>query len=282
MLCALLFLALSSLSFQWPVPQGRLTSTFGESRADHFHDGIDLVSTDNTVLTSTSGRLVYLWDKAMFPEENYPGGGNYKILSHGSMYSIYMHLEDGLSTVRDYEEKDPVGYIGNTGHSFAKHLHFSFLKRNERKSENPLRYLSQYDDSASPMITDFCFKIDDKYIIIREKSTIRLTKNYPILVKIVDSVTGRERLGIHTLQARFNGREVLQAEFSELRWSPNGLTASGRLFDSLFDEEGFYKIEGMVYQQGMNVLEIKAEDFSGNATERNFAFTVNLDMEKAD
>ncbi len=281
-LCAFLILALSNLSFQWPVENARLTSTYGESRADHFHDGIDLISnSSDAVYPLEQGRLVYLWDKALFPEDNYPGGGNYKIIAHRGGFSVYMHLQDGLSLKRDLPPKEALGYIGNTGHSFAKHLHVSIMDPRTRSSKNLLPYLPPYADLKSPEIGEMCLKIEDKYVIIRDRSTIRLTSHYPLLVKIFDSATGGEKLGIYSIRANFNGKQALSADFDGLVSSGKNILASGRTFESLYDPEGYYKIDGLTYRQGPNDLEIIAADFAGNKTVKSFQFNVNLDMDKA-
>jgi hypothetical protein len=278
LVCAILVLALSSLSFQWPLDNARLTSTFGESRADHFHDGIDLVSSSETIRPAREGRLVYLWDRMIFPEENYPGGGNYVILSHGDVFSIYMHLGDGVPFRREYSPGDALGRMCNTGHSFASHLHFSLLKRAQRRSENPLLHLPAYEDRVAPQIAEFALKIDDRYVIIRENSTIRLTQHYPMLVRIIDTVSGRERLGVHSLTVSLNGVEVARTDFDGLEYSARGLGVSGGTFDELFDEDGYFRIGGVAYSQGLNVFTVSASDIAGNTAQRTFSFNVNLDM----
>ena len=52
--CSIMFLVFFNLSFanfnfQWPLKEGLITSTFGESRADHFHDGVDIVSANKNI-----------------------------------------------------------------------------------------------------------------------------------------------------------------------------------------------------------------------------------------
>ena len=83
--CFFMLLTLN-ISFQWPVENVRVTSTFGESRGDHFHDGIDLISTKNNIHPVLEGDIVFLWDRSIFPTESYPGSGNYKVLKHKNGY----------------------------------------------------------------------------------------------------------------------------------------------------------------------------------------------------
>ncbi len=278
--CVLLvIMAMSFVSFRWPVNNGTVTSTFCESRWDHFHDGIDMTSIEDKVYPVETGTLVFYWDKALFPLDNYPGGGNYKILEHrNGIYSIYMHLENGVSTKKMYTEKDTVGLMGSTGHSLAKHIHFSIMKYLTRVSVNPLKMLPVREDTKAPVLSDIAFHIGEKIILVRDKANIRLTRHYPLLVKINDSMMGRENLGIYRLNVVFNGKKVLEKEFGAISIAKGRLTVDGKKFESLFDSKGYYKIEGLTYTEGENVVVVTASDFAGNTAEREYTFNVKLDI----
>jgi hypothetical protein len=277
----LIIAAFSLISFRWPVEHGRVTSTFCESRWDHFHDGIDIVSAETRVYPVESGTLLFYWDKALFPLENYPGGGNYKILKHrNGLYSIYMHLESGSPFRTVYTDRDPLGTMGDTGHSLNRHLHFSILNIKERSSINPYTMLPPLPDKMPPEIREIAFKIGDKYVIVRNGANLRLTRNYPLLVRIVDSASGRENLGIYRLTVDFNGRKVLDYKCDILVFSNGRLNVGGRGFDDIFDRKGYYKIEGLVYAEGKNEFRISASDYAGNQTVKEYEFNIKLDMDK--
>lgn len=267
-------------SFRWPVNNGIITSTFCESRWDHFHDGVDITSIDGSVYPVESGTLVFYWDKALFPLDNYPGGGNYKILEHrDGIYSIYMHLENGMSAKKIYTDEDSLGLMGNTGHSGSRHLHFSIIKPRDRASINPMKILPAFPDVQSPVISDIAFPIGEKQVIVRDGSSIRLTKHYPLLIKITDAMTGRERLGIYKLSVTVNGKKMLEQEFGSISYAGGRLDVGGKGFGNLFDSGGYYKVEGVRYAEGENVISVTASDFAGNRTEKEYRFNVNLDMQ---
>ncbi len=279
LLVSLLILASFNLSFRWPVTDSILTSTFGESRGDHFHDGIDLISTNDSVYPVDPGKLLFVWNKAFFPLENYWGGGNYKIISHEkNLFSVYMHLADGDDLKNEYGNSDILGHIGNTGHSYGKHIHFSILDRDKKESINPLIKLPSFTDTKAPEILYFYIKIGDKYIRLNENSDIRLTQHYPLLIEIHDSLTGREHLGIYKVKALINGEELLDTDFGSIGIAENGLTVHNFGYNNIFDEKGYYKISGIRYQEGLNSFVIQASDFSGNTTEKVFAINIDLDV----
>jgi len=276
---SLVIMAMSFVSFRWPVDNGTLTSTFCESRWDHFHDGIDMTSVDDRVYPVKAGQLIFYWDKALFPLDNYPGGGNYKILEHrDGIYSLYMHLENGLSSKKTYTEKDTVGMMGNTGHSKNKHIHFSIMKYMTRVSVNPLKLLPAWEDTRAPVLSEIAFRIGDRIIIVRDRANVRLTRHYPLLVKITDAMTGRENLGVYRLSAEFNGRKVMTKEFGSLALTRGRLTVDGKKFENLFDSKGYYRIEGLTYAEGENVLKVTASDYAGNTAEKEYTFNVKLDI----
>jgi len=276
---SVMLLLASMLSFRWPVDEGRITSTFGESRGDHFHDGVDIVCKDDKVYPVAKGKLLYYWDKTIFPLENEPGGGNFRVLQHGEkIRSIYMHLEGAVPPQSVYEDKDVVGIVGNSGHSFSKHLHLSILNL-DRQSVNPLAILPATVDTMAPKIEDMYLKIDDRYMKIRNGSDIRLTRHYPLLVRISDSITGRENLGVNKLRAVFNEKTVCDVEFNAIDFTSSGLSVKKKHFDELFDDEGYYKIDNITYRDGLNTLKIITSDFAGNTTEKEFTCSVTLDMQ---
>jgi hypothetical protein len=279
-LFSILILALSNISFRWPVNDGIITSTYGESRADHFHDGIDMISPVDEVHPVEQGTLLYAWNKSFFPLDNYWGGGNFKVISHdnGSL-SVYMHLQDIDNLKQTYNESDIIGHVGDTGHSYGKHIHFSVLNPAAKESINPLKLLPAYNDIKAPEILNFYIRIDNKYIRINDNSDIRLTKHYPILIEIRDTIKGNENLGLYKLKAVFNGKEVADYEFNKIGYSMNGLKVSNRVFTDLFDEKGYYKINDLSYNEGINILSVVVSDFNGNSSEKNFTINVNLDLQ---
>ena len=279
LMVSLLVLASFNLSFRWPVTDFIFTSSFGESRGDHYHDGIDLISKNDKVYPFNSGKLLFAWNKSLFPLENYWGGGNYKILRHDDkLLSVYMHLEDGENLQTSYSENDNLGIIGNTGHSYGKHLHFSILNQIKKESLNPLTTLPAITDTKAPEILYFYIRIGDKYIRLNENSDIRLTQHYPLLVEIHDSITGRENLGIHKIKILFNGQEFINTDFNTIGFNQNNLTVQKYAYADLFDEKGYYKISGIKYKEGINTAVVQVADYYGNSVEKIFNINVKLDM----
>ncbi len=272
-------LALMNASFRWPVDNHIITSTFGESRWDHFHDGMDVISPDKKVYPIAAGKLLYYWNRARFPLDNYPGMGNFRIVDHGNnLLAIYGHLADDATARTDLAPAELLGLMGNTGHSMASHLHFTLVRPGDRKSVNPLGVLPAVDDARPPVHLGTYIRIGEKYIPIRAKVNYRLTQHYPLLLEITDSIQGRERLGVYRLTVTLNEKKVLETEFAEISSATGVLTLQGMVSEELFDEKGYYRVAGVKYAEGENRVKVVALDYAGNRLESDFSFMVNLDI----
>jgi hypothetical protein len=275
---SLIILSISFLSFRWPLDNGKITSTFGESRGDHFHDGSDMISSVRKVYPPQQGKLLYTWNHALFPFDPYTGSGNYKILSHSDQTAtMFLHLEDTEDVSAEYSEKDSVGLFGNTGRSYGAHIHFTLIDLKKMDSLNPYTVLPKLIDLKPPVIGPYAVRIGEKLVLLRNKSKIHLTKDYPLLIKIYDQIAGGERLGIYSLKVIFNDDEVMDITYDKINTGKNGLTISGKNFDNLYDGDGYYKVEGVKYRSGLNTVIVTASDFQGNQTKDIFTIDITLD-----
>lgn len=238
-----------------------------------------MISSDDRVYPIAEGRLIYFWAKSLFPLDNYPGGGNYKILEHANrVYSLYLHLSDGFTLKNSYTEREYLGISGNTGRSSGKHLHFSLLKISERTSVNPFLYLPAYGDRSEPSISGIYIRVGDRYFAINEKADIRLTRHYPLLIDIRDSILGKEKLGIFKLSVYMNDKKAIDVDFTKICFTKKGLTLSDYTFHDLFDERGYYKVNEVSYRNGLNTVKIITHDYSGNSSVREISFNVKKEF----
>ena len=160
--------------YRWPTDNGkRLSSNFGEFRGDHFHMGIDIKTagvSGKPILAIADGYVSQLWasfggyGKALYLTMN---NGHTAVYGHLSLFSPL--LEEVLKNQQQRENTyfvkmqfkpgefpiasgSIVGYSGNTGHSFAPHLHFELRDTSDR-ALNPLKYGLPIPDRLTPVIT---------------------------------------------------------------------------------------------------------------------------------
>ncbi|MCE9500881.1 MAG: M23 family metallopeptidase [Leptospira sp.] len=271
--------------FLWPIKSEKisekLSSLFGESRGDHFHNGLDLSSANEEVRSIAAGKIVYYKYSEDFPFENETGAGNSIWLSHGeSILSAYYHLKDGkiksLSVKNSVDQNEKIGISGNTGHSSGSHLHFVIATENGKKIINPLKILPPVQDFISPEIGGLTITVGDKFTNINDGDYINVSKNYPITVVVFDKgEKSGQRRGIRDIAFTFNGKPVKESKFSEISLlRGNWVSDDGLPYDELFFNDN-YLVGDLPLKSGENIISVAVSDFHGNTANKMFTFYVN-------
>ncbi|PGL70983.1 M23 family metallopeptidase [Bacillus sp. AFS055030] len=136
--------SISSGNFTRPA-QGYVSSGFGYRSFDHeTHFGIDIAKSGSTPIVSVANGVVI----RAYHSSSY---GNVVFITHnisGKVFtSVYAHMQNyQVSAGQTVSKGQKIGTMGNTGHSFGKHLHFELHKGqwNESKSNavNPAKYIN--------------------------------------------------------------------------------------------------------------------------------------------
>jgi len=125
-----------ALSFRWPLPGGKVVSSFGAPRRGRRHQGIDIAAAwGAAVLAAAPGRVIYAGS-------GMTGYGNTVIIDHeNGLESLYAHNSRVLVHEGERVERgQPVARVGRTGNATADHCHFEI--RRGRVPIDPLRYLA--------------------------------------------------------------------------------------------------------------------------------------------
>lgn len=125
-------------SFMWPA-KGAFTSGYG-ARWGRLHAGVDLAnSADNVpIVASADGTVIRSYYSSSY--------GNVVFISHninGKIYTtLYAHMNSRLvSSGETVSKGQQIGYMGNTGRSTGKHLHFEIHDGAWKNPINPMNYL---------------------------------------------------------------------------------------------------------------------------------------------
>jgi len=116
------------LTFRWPVDNyflcssnfgWRILTLNGVTRCE-YHEGIDI--------PAFAGSPVYSTAEGKVTAVGYSSGyGNYVVVQHNGLYSLYAHLLAlGTYVGAEVGRSSVIGYVGNTGSSTGSHLHFAF------------------------------------------------------------------------------------------------------------------------------------------------------------
>ncbi|MBQ3556363.1 MAG: InlB B-repeat-containing protein [Oscillospiraceae bacterium] len=116
-----------SESYYWPVPDnpGGVTQRWGNVRNGQTHYGIDIGwnLAQQPIRATKTGTVVAVYSV----NGTHWGYGNGLIIQHtdGSGYSMYAHMDSvHVSLNQQVKRGQFLGYMGSTGNSEAKHLHF--------------------------------------------------------------------------------------------------------------------------------------------------------------
>ncbi|MFQ3857397.1 M23 family metallopeptidase [Leptospira kirschneri] len=261
--------------------ENKITSTFGESRGDHFHNGLDISSANEPVLAMADGKVLYSRYMEDHPFEDELGTGNSVWLDHGSgNFTAYYHLKDGriskLLKPDGIKAGDKIGITGNSGHSSGAHLHFVVLRKHGLEILDPMKFLSPIPDSSAPEISSLLVHVNGKFTNINDGDNINLSKEFPFTISIVDAGEKKsQRRGITRVQYFLNGEALRSADFSALQYSASEWkNPDGFSFTNLYYKDQ-YLIGNLNLKSGENTIKVVAWDFRGNVNERSFTFYVS-------
>lgn len=275
----------SELKFIWPIRSekisSKLSSTFGESRMDHFHNGLDIVSINEEVKSIADGKIVYTRYSEDQPFDSDYGTGNCVWVSHSKgILSAYYHLKntriDFSKSDNFVKEGEKLGYTGNTGHSSGSHLHFVVASENGAKLINPLMILPKIEDSISPEIGGLTLSVGENYTNINDGDSINVSKNFPLTVTAFDKgENSGQRRGVQYIGFIFNGIKIKESRFNEISIKKGKWINEDSLeYDELY-YNGNYYIGDLSLKSGENTIQVNVADFHGNTNSKTFSFYVN-------
>jgi len=270
-----LFVVISLYSFDWPVKRVIITSTFGETRVDHFHTGIDLGGGAQDVYPISDGEVVFKHEANLY--SSIPIGlGNFVVLQHkGNIRSIYCHLKDNsIKTGTHVLQEKKLGIIGDTGHSYGKHLHLSIIDFETHSILNPLTLLPQVADNQAPIIRNVFLKKGNKIEKVSSAKNIK-TSRVEILVEAYDlreDVSFVWKLAPYVIILYENGAELSRITFDAIIEHSGKLVLNGtnKSFNDIYESEWTYKLGSIELLEGENHFIVVAKDFAGNETAHDY------------
>lgn len=264
----------------WPVEKDKkyqISSTFGESRLDHFHNGIDLPGEGMKVLTPRDGRVLYRIQTEFTPGEMPFGGGNTLVVDHGDQWTGYMHLKTMADAVLQsfrLTAGEKIGTSGNTGHSGGAHLHFFIYDAANRAMLNPLIVMphTYYADTRAPEAKEWGVLLADKFASVNPDKGFRLTSDYPVYLLLQDHGLGRERWGVYEYKVTIDDKEVLSAKFDRILFKDDAWQlGTGQSFEDIFFKN-YYSLTTQVRRS--KKIGIEAKDIKGNTFTKTYELKI--------
>jgi hypothetical protein len=278
-------LAMPAAGFDWPLAKVVLTATFGESRGDHFHAGVDLGGGDQEVRPIAAGELVFSFEEGEDLSSVPVGLGSFLVLQHsGGVRSLYAHLE--ASSTRRAEKRfdgsSPLGRVGATGYSLGKHLHLAIIDQEMRSLINPLALLPPVPDRQIPVIKALYLRSGREPAAAGSSHRQGTVEVLAELYDLREDVPFAWRMAPYRVSLQQDGRETAALRFEGLheKLQRDGaprlvLLEADRGFAELYEAEWLLRIGEVKLAPGQTTLSLFAADYAGNESSRDFVLTVS-------
>ncbi len=270
-----LLLFANLVAFSYPVRKIFITSLFGESRGDHFHNGLDFAR-EKDILAIKEGEVLFYSDKMKNPLTPRWGVGGFMSIEHpDKIRSYYYHLKEetinhSLSTIA---EGDKLAEMGNSGRSLGAHLHLTIYDYERKKMINPYEALPKINDDKNPKITSLLFRIKNKTYKIKNNSKLFYFGPVEIIVIAGDYRSknqlflGNNIIGLKSLTLFIDNKFFKKYHFGYLEELGNDLvTSDGDKIENVYGLSHNYKFGLFEIQNPSHTFEILAEDRNGNVS----------------
>ena len=286
-LLPLLLAARPAAGLDWPVARVVLTATFGESRGDHFHAGIDLGGGSQEVLPIAEGEVVFAHEEGEDRSSVPVGLGSFLVLQHkGGVRSIYGHLEEGSMPrgEKRFDGSRPLGMVGATGYSLGKHLHLTIIDAEMRAILNPLAVLPPVPDRQKPVVKGLELRQGREAEPAAGGRSFRAgtTEVLASLYDLREDVSFAWKMAPYRISLYQDGREVASLKLEGLheKLDRDGvpqlvLLGSDLGFADLYEAEWLFRVGEVKLLPGETTLSLFAADYAGNEGSRDFLVRVS-------
>ena len=261
-------------AFEWPVEKRVLTATFGESRGNHLHGGVDLGGEEQPVHPVAAGEVIFSHEEGVDSSSLPIGLGNFVVLQHqGGSRSIYSHLKagsllPGVGRGGQVEPRQMVGLVGDSGYSQGRHLHLTLLDSETGTVLNPLQVLPPLPDRQPPRIRQIALQRRDGLQEVRKAAEVPSGKA-EVLLETYDLREGVPyvwKLAPYRIVVNVNGQETLRLTFDSLRAEGGRLVLGERKlpFEKVYESEWRFRLGSVELVPGDTELQVLVRDFAGN------------------
>lgn len=280
-----MFAAIRAFSFEWPVADPVLLSTFGGLGTDQFQTFITIESGDADVHPVLSGEIVFYNDTSL-PLSALPSGlGSYIVVQHeGGLRSIYSHLEEGsvLQDKREVRPYDVLGKTGETGASQSRNVALSIIDMEAKQIVNPLLLLPSLEDKGTPVINGVFFRDNDELDQVRNyiKINAGTVSFYARMYDPGQNVRFFNPLSPYQILVYINGVERNRIIFEGVREQDGFLVLAdslGRTWSDFYTGDGLVHLGNFTLPPGEVRIEISVSDYSGNEATR--LYLLNIEKE---
>jgi hypothetical protein len=266
----------------WPAEEGVMANNFGWNREAKPVLGT-IFETEGPVRAAEDADILFVHDLEDSASALPSPLGTWIALDHGDgLISIYSRLDEteALPVLENVSRGRFIARAGKSGMAGENGFYFTFFDRKERRWINPAMIIAPPEDTAPPQILAVELRGGEGQIVNPAQARSLRQGRYTVLVNAVDSLNARmpATLAPYRILCSVNGIETGALSFEAFS-SRDGVLMAYRNglvpVNQIYTPAPSYEIGELVLTRGQAVIEIIAQDISGNT--RNAVFRLQVE-----
>jgi len=269
-------------SFEWPVKDPQIVSTFGTQAGERYNKGIEIFSSAGVVSPIEAGELVFRSSEYAKGVHDLPSPiGNLAVLQHErGIQSIYGHFASpAVEDVPFYDITDQLGKIGSSGTMKAQLLYLQLIDSEVNRYVNPLLSLPSIGDSSKPQLNGVSLSSTKGSFALESTTTIP-QGSYGLSINTFDESSAGgavHRMAPYSIKVYINGEAKDSLSFESLTirdWSAVPTAPPALEAAQLYSGPWEFQLGDVTLQPGEAAVEIFVNDFSGNEAIQTYRIEV--------
>ncbi len=269
-------------SFEWPIQDPTIVSTFGSLQGKSYKKGVDISVSNNTVTPIEGGELILHADAGSDGVHDIPSPmGNMVVLQHErGIRSVYGHLQNPVSEdVPYYDVSDVLGNVGSSGIVSGEFLLLEIIDSEVDRFVNPLLSLPSLADTNKPQLNTVELRSEKRSLILEDNKIVPQGK-YELLIDAYDvssALESLQRMAPYSIKVYLNGEEQATMDFESITvsdWIAVPTTSLSVSAEELYADEWRYSMGNVLLQPGEAVIEVFVNDFAGNEAAQAYRLQV--------
>ncbi len=278
----LLFSVQSVFSFEWPIDDPQVVSTFGSPEERSYKKGIEISSAENEVAPIEGGEVIFRGSEYAQGSHDIPLPlGNMVVLQHErGIRSVYGHLAAAVDqTTPFYDASEGIGSIGSSGIADGEVLFLQIIDSEVNRFINPMLSLPSLADSNEPQLEAVSLKAGSTTYQL-ERSLEVSQGEYSMFIETFDissALDSLQRMAPYSIKVYLNGEEQISLGFESLSvkdWTAVPTSQRSVSAPELYTDQWSYNLGRLMLQPGVALIEVFVSDFAGNEISRTYRLQV--------
>lgn len=281
-LVGLLLSVHSVFSFEWPIEEPQVVSTFGSPEGRSYKKGIELSSAESEVAPIERGEVIFRGSEYAQGSHDIPLPlGNMVVLQHErGIRSVYGHLAAAVDQAAPfYDASESFGRIGSSGIIDRELIFLQIIDSEVNRFINPMLSLPSLADSAEPRLEAVTLQAGSTtYQLDRDQEVTQ--GEYRMLIETFDvssALDSLQRMAPYSIKVYLNGEEQISLGFESLSvkdWTAVPTSQREVSAPELYSGQWLYNLGRLMLQPGVALIEVFVSDFAGNEISRTYRLQV--------